>query len=997
MARSSLRLVLWFVFVHALALALSTRAVADAPDMQLEGALQVYRASGAEEALPLFQKIVAEAPRGSRSRFTPEQRTALHYVGECHWRLGEFVEARRHLGRALELARTAGDSAGEARTLNVLGLVAWEEGEYAEATADFRRAGELARILGDRKLEGSSLNNLSLVLDEQGDYDTSLRQYKRVLELYRDADFPRGVGDTLGNIGGVHLLLGHFREARGYYQQALAISERLNSKTSMSQDHGNLGLCLLGMGEVDSAMRHFEQAIDITRQAGMRQDQAYWLRARGEAQATRGRYDFALQDYRAALAMYERIGAKADVLESLQRLGKLHLTLGDASTATRQFERALQIARSIGLERGITANMLALGDIELRRERLDAAAAYYEQGRERAEAAQVQPLAVRSLLRLAQVHRLERRLERAATETERALAIARITNSPGLVAEATYARAEWARLSEHTGPAIADYRAALALASRIGDPDLLWQIHLGLARSLERSDDVAGALASLEAAVELIEGVRGRLQETRFRSGYIEDKFEVYHELMRLQLRQGRQASAFTTAERLRARSFLEQVEGRASLPLSAAERQLEAELSQRVRQLEGLVSGADDASESAYPERAVHRFSTELAEAESAYQAFLDDRTTGHAVAAVPSVPELQRRLGPTQAMIEYVAGTDTLTMFLVSSRGLSVQTVPIGQKRLLARIALLRDLLLRPGDDRWLKPAARLYAQLLEPLERAGSLEGVTHLYVVPHGALTHLPFALLPVPGGTRDELLLDRYTLALLPSAAALSRAAPGNDPDTLLAMAPARGGLRHAAEEARAIAALFSPRSTAYVGTRATEARFKQLAGNFSVLHLATHGRFNEANPLLSGLEFETDQTEDGMLRVHEILDLRLRASLVTLSACDTALVSGYFSSLPAGDEFVGLSRAFLTAGSASVLATLWHVEDKASVSLMRNFYGALRNDASHASPASALAQAQRAIRQDPTLNHPYYWAAYVMVGQIEQEPRITAGLPRRKS
>jgi len=111
-----------------------------------------------------------------------------------------------------------------------------------------------------------------------------------------------------------------------------------------------------------------------------------------------------------------------------------------------------------------------------------------------------------------------------------------------------------------------------------------------------------------------------------------------------------------------------------------------------------------------------------------------------------------------------------------------------------------------------------------------------------------------------------------------------------------------------------------------------------LAGDFRVLHLATHGYFNQASPLLSGLELEADRHDDGMLRVHEILDLPLHADLVTLSACDTALGSGYFAELPVGDEFVSLNRAFLAAGSASVMATLWQVEDRASVSLMKRFY-----------------------------------------------------------
>ena len=95
---------------------------------------------------------------------------------------------------------------------------------------------------------------------------------------------------------------------------------------------------------------------------------------------------------------------------------------------------------------------------------------------------------------------------------------------------------------------------------------------------------------------------------------------------------------------------------------------------------------------------------------------------------------------------------------------------------------------------------------------------------------------------------------------------------------------------------------------------------------------------SKLNPLLSGIDLEPDPSEDGRLEVHEIMELRLKARLVTLSACETALGTSYFTELPAGDDFVGLTRAFLFAGSRSVLASLWKVEDRSTLELMEAFY-----------------------------------------------------------
>jgi len=163
-----------------------------------------------------------------------------------------------------------------------------------------------------------------------------------------------------------------------------------------------------------------------------------------------------------------------------------------------------------------------------------------------------------------------------------------------------------------------------------------------------------------------------------------------------------------------------------------------------------------------------------------------------------------------------------------------------------------------------------------------------------------------------------------------------------------------------------------------VGLNATEASFKRDAGNYGILHLATHGHYNQINPLFSAVQLEPDQSEDGRLEVHEILDLRLNSALVTLSACETAMGSGYFAQVPAGDEFIGLTRAFLHAGSQGVLATLWEVSDRSTLDLMRSFYGALPRG----SRANALAEAQRAmLPAGGRYAHPYYWGPFVLVGK----------------
>src|SRR5262249_20088689 len=168
----------------------------------------------------------------------------------------------------------------------------------------------------------------------------------------------------------------------------------------------------------------------------------------------------------------------------------------------------------------------------------------------------------------------------------------------------------------------------------------------------------------------------------------------------------------------------------------------------------------------------------------------------------------------------------------------------------------------------------------------------------------------------------------YGIGYLPAAAGLVYGeSPGQGSKSILAMAPSNTRLRYTQQESRSVSAFFPQRRMLLLGNRATEGSFKQLAQGYDIIHLATHGYFNKANPLLSGVMLEPDAGEDGKLEVHEILGLRLKAKLVTLSACETALGSGYFTETPAGDDLVGLTRAFLFAGAPTVMASLWEVND----------------------------------------------------------------------
>jgi CHAT domain-containing protein len=192
------------------------------------------------------------------------------------------------------------------------------------------------------------------------------------------------------------------------------------------------------------------------------------------------------------------------------------------------------------------------------------------------------------------------------------------------------------------------------------------------------------------------------------------------------------------------------------------------------------------------------------------------------------------------------------------------------------------------------------------------------------------------------------------------------------------LAPSHDELPATRQEVQGIGRAFGADASVLLGRQASEAELYKRSPGHDILHLATRGVVNRTNPLFSYVELSSDSASDGRLEVHEVFGLELDASLVVLSACETALGSGLQGDVPAGDDWVGLVRAFLFAGASSVLATLWRVEDRSTAELMSHFYDAIR---SGRSPSEALTMAQRALLRDPAHRPPFFWAGFTLSGK----------------
>ena len=368
----------------------------------------------------------------------------------------------------------------------------------------------------------------------------------------------------------------------------------------------------------------------------------------------------------------------------------------------------------------------------------------------------------------------------------------------------------------------------------------------------------------------------------------------------------------------------------------------------------------------------------------------------------AEPLSPDQLRRevLGSDSTLLSYYPGTEKIWVWAVDRRGIEMTSIPMPPadrwkprpeerwKDLTCQIQALRwagspaearlaaearGARLLTGCDDEDDPTAALYRRLIAPI--APHLQH-RHLIVMPHGILHHLPFAALRNPETGR--YLAQDFTLSVTPSASSLellSRRLPSDAGDALVLGNPKTPlpPLAGAQEEARSVAALLG--GTLFLEDQATESRIYEKAGQIRLLHLAAHGQYVPRNPYFSRLLLSADSQHDGALEMHEVLDrLDLRgAELVVLSGCETAL-----GEITRGDEIIGLTRAFLVAGSQTVISTLWPVDDAASERLMTAFYQRFLKGGDTA--AEALRAAQLEMLAHESSSAPYFWAGFTLTG-----------------
>ena len=873
---------------------------------------------------------------------------------QTHFIIGEFDAALRMAreayegyvacGKYLEALRT---HVGRMSVLLELGLYqeALDDGQIVLDALAGRGEFEVTPTHQQRDLLTALVHqNRGGCYEYMGRYEEALEAYAVAEERYQALGETQRLGEILDNRGAILLHLGRGNEALAAHEAAAAVFAEAELTLSYAAALCNIGVANRQLADYRSSLAAFEKARRLYGSLDVPVDNSLLMLDTANAYLDLNLYPEALVAYKKANPLLAKAGMAHDRARALWGMGVALTAKPDLEEAEKALAEAAELFAAAGNSPLLSGVILDQSVVQEARGNLDGSVA-----------------TARRALSLV---------------IEKDWSVQRV-----------YAHL---RLVDLLLPDVAGSEphllAACRLAERMALPQLRYRLNerLGRLRRLQGNDGEAQVL--LEAAIDEIERLRGTVTHESMRASFLLDKIGAYEELLRLHLSSGAESKtrqAFAVAERAKSRALIDLLTGVAKEPAHPTDnalqeriQNLQADLNTTYNQLLGTAQ-----SEFVAPLPDLRGRAVELEEeisqlrlraipatsdpfATSTPSDTWEDMPTDVALLAYHVIDDEIIAFVGARDSLRVVRNCGSVTMVTQLLQQLEVQwdRLGVGQEFAKQHMALLERLTRQV--------LASLYGELVAPLRPlldaaagANTVDGPRKIAIVPHGLLHQVPFHAL----FDGERYLIERFEISYAPSAKVFSlcQRQASRGLDKALALSVADPLIPAVADEARAVARHL-PSAEVLTDRQATLSALREKAPDCGVLHLACHGMFRADNSMFSALKLH-----DGWLTAADVIELDLGGALVTLSACESAR-----NQVLAGDELVGLVRGFLGAGAATLVATLWLVQDDTTSWLMERWYAQLRTGVER---AAALRNAQLALKEK--LPHPYYWAPFVLIGQ----------------
>ncbi len=898
----------------------------------------------------------------------------LNSTGYVYLSLGDKQKALEYCLKALEISQATENLRGEAQALNNIGEIHYGYSKLQQSLEFYQKSLTIWRSLNDRRGQAQSLLNFGYTYSDMGEPQKTLDSYQQALSLWRAVSDLRGQALTLTAIGRLHSRLGESQEALSFFSQAMQFIQLLGDRVEEARVLNGIGYVHEHLGEQQKAIEYYNKALELFRSASYRTGAIATLHEIGRSYYSSGNYQEAYKYYDCFLSQSRMLDDQRFISYGLIGIGMVNESQGSWKRALEYYMEALPIYEAEADWRGEAFTCNLIGRIYHSRRQWQRAFYYYQHAQRLSQKSGNQVQESLTFYNIARAERDMGRPSKALTKIEEALRIV-----------------ESLRTKVASNDLRASYFASIQQYYDL-NIDLLMQQPRATANNFAEALEV-----SERARMRVLLDLLAEAQTAVWQDGdpaLIQRAYVLNQEINARADRKMRLLNTNAPSDQVIA--VVKEIAN-----LTAERNQVEAQI--RIKS--------------------------------PRYAALIQPQPV--------SLKEIQQLLDVNTLLLEFSLGSERSYLWVVSQTGLKhyeLKSRAIIEKAaqpvydLLSSTDSASAASVEEWEEKYWKHAKGLSELILKPVAKQ---LGNKQLLIVADGMLHYIPFGALPDLTRKRSGKsvksaspipLIANHDIINLPSASALSvlrreiagrklapkavavLADPVYEADDLRVLqstgkyreagatqivtglpAPVlrsrhqkRGGglarLQGTSKEAEEIEAI-SNASECFIA-KGFEAN-RALAMNpelsqYRIIHLATHGVLDIENPELSAVVLSLidrqGKPQNGYLRLLDIYNLNLPAELVVLSACDTGLGKEF-----KGEGLVGLTRGFMYAGAARVMASLWKVEDNATANLMKHFYKYML--VNKMSPSAALSQAQRTLWQDSQWNAPYYWAAFVMQGE----------------
>ena len=815
------------------------------------------------------------------------------------------------------MAKEIGDKGSEGKVYNNLGNAYYSLGDYKKTIEFCQQSLSIAKETGNKGSEGKAYTGLGIAYRFLGDYKKAIEFLQQSLSIAKEIGDKGTEGGTYTNLGGAYHSLGDYTKTIEFCQQSLSIAKETGDKGSEGTAYSSLGNSYRCLGDYKRAIEFHQQSLSITKEIGDKRGEGIAYSNLSIAYGCLGDYKKAIEFLQQSLSIAKEIGNKGAEGKAYVNLGCAYVHLGDYEKAIESHQQSLSIAKEIG-DKGTEGEAYT-----------NLASAHYSLGD----------------------------CEKAKEFLQQSLSIAKEIGNKGTEGTAyTNLGIAYDCLGDYK-KAIEFHQQALSIAKEIGDKELEQKTYNSLGLIFLKLHDFLKAEECYESSIKVFEEMRFLLQEKDEWKISFRDTLNTYSFLWISQLQQGKTKEALLTAERGRAQALTDLMEsqfGAKSTP-SASKGQIE-----RITNISSLISSPmtffAEAFESVFFWVLQRDQEWQLMEKKLSYT--LEDMTN--------KAYEQIRATKPARCEDRSLDDPDNERIEDLSDMGDNEKEFTSSQDT----VDALRE----------------LYDVVIPPISHLIKDE---ELIIVPDGSSFLIPYAALL---DQNSRYLSETLRIRLAPSLTSLSllsecpeerHSTSGallvGDPwiETVRLKSRENRKLKRfpqlpgAEKEIKMIGQILNVEPL--TGKNATKEQVLSRLNSVSLVHIAAHGSAERGEILLSPNlgSSEPPEEKDFLLTMTDVLNAKLDAKLVVLSCCHSG--RGEIKA----EGVVGIARAFLGAGARSVIASLWAVNDQATLVFQRHFYEHLVKGQS---ASKSLHEAMKMMRESDDFKAVKYWAPFMLIG-----------------